>query len=74
MGVVYSQEQLILMSKFPVRVIAFDSEPEAQRRADKLCRELAGFGGKTLRVELKADDPGSATDKEIKQLRGKFLT
>lgn len=69
MGLAYSRSQVLLLSEFPVRVIVFDSEPEAQKRAGKLCDQLAGFPGTTRRVELDSPDPGSANDREIKLLR-----
>ncbi len=72
-GTSYTQAQLAKIAKYPVRVVAFDSEPEAQRRSRELCSALECFEGKTYRVELNASDPGSATEKEIRQLRKKFL-
>lgn len=69
MGVAYSREQLLKLSRYPVRVVVFDSEPPAQRRAMRLCNDLAAFPGTTHRVELDAKDPGSATEKEIRLLQ-----
>lgn len=69
MGLAYSRSQLQLLSQFPVRIVVFDSEPEAQRRAERLCDDLACFPGRTLRVELDSPDPGSATDREVRALR-----
>ena len=54
MGLGYSREQVALIAKHPVRVICFDAEPEAQRRAAELCGELSAFPGRTVRVELDA--------------------
>lgn len=68
-GVDFSPAQVLLLSSFPRRIICFDSSPEAQRRAEDLTAQLSPFPGETLRVELDAEDPGSAPRKEIKLLR-----
>ena len=74
MGVGYSRAQTVLISRFPVRVIAFDSELEAQERAKRLAESLAAFPGRTTRIELStAKDAAAATEKEIKRLRRCFL-
>lgn len=73
LGVSYGREQVARMSKYPVRAICFDSDPKAQRRAAKLCETLRVFPGRTVRVELDAEDPGSASVKEIRKLRREFL-
>jgi hypothetical protein len=72
-GTGFKRRQVERLSKYPVRVICFDSEPEAQKRARVLTEMLAGFPGDTYRVELDAKDPGSASRKEIAQLRKHFL-
>lgn len=74
MGVVYTLKQAKLIADYPTRYICFDNEPDAQRRATKLCRMLAGFPGKTVRLEIDADDPGSAKPKEISRIRKLLLT
>lgn len=73
MGVVYTQAQLEKMVKYHTRVVCFDNEPEAQRRALKLCDDLGAFPGDTYNVVLDAADPGEASAKEIKRLRKEFL-
>ncbi len=73
MGLVVTPPQVLFLSRFPVRCVCFDSEWKAQDRARKLCQELSVFPGKTTRVELSSPDPGSASGKEIKQLRRLFL-
>lgn len=73
LGVAYSRAQTLLLSKFPVRVVVFDSEPEAQERARSLCDELHCFPGDTWRVELDAADPGEAGPHEVRRLRRLFL-
>lgn len=73
LGVSYSKEQVNRMAKYPVRVVCFDNEPEAQRRASKLCSALAVFPGRTVKVILDAKDPGSAGQAEVNRLRRLFL-
>jgi hypothetical protein len=68
-GVGYSKSQLLKISKIPVRLICFDSEPEAQKRAKRLCDDLSVFPGRTTLIELDAADPGSASKKEVELLR-----
>lgn len=72
-GLVISPAQKAWLSRIPVRVVCLDAEPAAQRRAEQLCRDLALFEGRTENVVLDAKDPGSATEREIQQLRRLFL-
>jgi hypothetical protein len=67
-----SPAQLEQLSRFPVRVVCFDSEPGAQERARKLANDMSVFDGVTHRVELESKDPGEATHEEIKELRREF--
>lgn len=73
LGSKWSSAQLEKIARHPVRVIALDNEPEAQRKARELCDLLSVRPGKTIRVEIDAKDPGSASPKEIKLLRRSFL-
>lgn len=73
LGTSFTQAQLLRLSKYPLRVVAYDREEAAQAAAEKLCEALAPFAGRTVRVELSAGDPGSATEKEISRLRRKYL-
>ena len=74
MGIAYTPAQVLAVGKFPVRVIAYDREPAAQRRAKRLGRQLQALPGKTYRVVLEsADDPGGADPAEVAELRRKFL-
>jgi len=73
LGVGYSLEQLIKMTKYPKRAICFDSEKEAQKRAKRLCDELSAFDGKTYNIQLDGKDAASASPKEIKQLRKEII-
>lgn len=75
-GVGYTQAQLLRISKFPVRAICFDSEPNAQRRAANLVRELAPFDGETYNVTLSHKDANETlihNPADIKRLRKEFL-
>ncbi len=73
-GLAYSTAQVEKISRYGVRVICFDNEPDAQTIARKLCRKLKAFPGETWNVILDSKDPGSATQEEIQQLRERFLT
>lgn len=73
-GTGFSKAQVLLMSSFPVRVVCFDAEPPAQRRARDLCQMLEVFDGETYQVTLQTGkDPNSASKNEIKELRRRFL-
>lgn len=69
LGVGYNTAQVARLSKYPRRVVCFDNEKQAQKRAQKLCDELNLFSGETFNVQLDAKDPGEAGPKEIKRLR-----
>ena len=72
LGIQYSTAQILRMSKYPRRVVVFDSDDGAQKRADQLCTDLSMFPGETFNVRLDSKDAGSATKKEILKIR-KFL-
>jgi hypothetical protein len=70
LGTAYSRAQLLRMSRFPKRFICFDVESAAQKRARKLCTELAAFPGTTTNIVLEsAKDPGAAHVDELRQLK-----
>lgn len=70
LGVGYTEAQLIRISKYPERYIVFDSEPDAQKRAHKLCSDLSVFPGSTHNIILETGkDPASASKKEIQEIR-----
>lgn len=74
MGLVCTSAQISAMAKFPVRIVCFDSETQAQRRAAELCDSLSGMPGRTVRIELETGkDAGAASEKELRQLRRVFL-
>lgn len=68
-GLNYTPAQVDLMSRFPSRVTCFDNAPDAQRRAIELCETLSLSHGKTTNICLDAEDPGSASAKEIRLFR-----
>ena len=69
LGLGYSQSQFHRMTRYPRRIVCFDSDPPGQRRAKRLCRELDAYPGETMNVCLDFPDPGSASVKEIRMLR-----
>jgi hypothetical protein len=68
-GLAYSRAQVLRISRYPLRVICFDSEPEAQRQARRMRDELTAFPGETVIVRLDSKDAASAKPKEVRQLR-----
>jgi hypothetical protein len=73
LGVSYSRSQVDKISKYPLRVICYDSEPKAQEMARKLSEEVSIFPGRTLTITLDTGkDPASCKKEEIKRIR-KFV-
>jgi len=70
MGLQYTRSQLLQIARYPNRFVCLDSEPEAQKVALKLCNDLVVFGGTTTNIVLDGNDPGSANDEELCQLKG----
>lgn len=74
MGVNYTQEQVRQLSKIPVRVVNFDNEISAQKRALKLTRELSAWPGETYNVILSTGkDASRASQEDVDELRKRFL-
>lgn len=71
-GTGYSSQQVLKLSKYPIRAICFDRGDSAQRRAVSLADQLSAFPGKTFNVELDAEDAGAASEKELRKLRKAF--
>jgi hypothetical protein len=69
-GLGITRSQLNKISKYPKRIICLDSSKEAQAKAMEICDSLKVLGGETINVIIDAKDPGSASKKEIKLLRG----
>jgi len=68
-GTSFSLAQVEELSRIRYRYICFDSSHEAQTRACRLAEHLSVFPGETHFIVLDAEDPGSASPKEIKLLR-----
>lgn len=74
LGVSYTRDQVTRIGQYLVRVICFDSEPAAQRRARRLATELTVFAGETHVVELETGgDAAEASRSEIADLRARWL-
>lgn len=74
LGVGYSEDQLMWMSRYPSRAICFDAEGPAQRRAEKLCRDLAVMPGVTENIVLESGkDPAECEESELAEIRRRFL-
>lgn len=69
LGLGHTSMQANRIARWPFRFICFDNEPEAQKRARKLADDLSVMPGETHVVYLDSPDPGSATDKEVRQIR-----
>jgi len=73
-GIAYTEKQLLAMSRYPVRVVCYDAEPNAQVRARVLADALSVFPGTTLNVTLETGkDASDADPAEIAELRERFL-
>jgi hypothetical protein len=72
-GLAYTQSQVQKLSRYSVRAICFDNEPEAQKRARQLADDLSPFPGSTHVITLDSKDAGSATRREITKVRKHFL-
>lgn len=73
-GTGYSSAQVARMARYPLRVVCFDNETTAQRRANELADTLALFPGETHIVVLETgSDPGEAEAAEVAELRAQFL-
>ncbi len=74
MGLSITPQQIARIARYPTRVLCFDNEPRAQKRATELAMMLRARPGRTFVVNLNAKDPGSAGEEEVKELRTRFLT
>lgn len=68
-GTAFSSAQVRRLARIPRRFICFDSSKEAQKDARELANQLSCFPGITENILISAKDPGSASDKEIRQIR-----
>ena len=72
-GTSYSTEQVAAAAQYPVRVLCYDDEPAAQRRAQQFARQLAAFPGTTHCVTLETgSDAAAARPEERAELRAAF--
>jgi len=65
--------QVVALAAYPVRVVCFDNEEKAQRRAEEVCLELAPFPGETFNVCLSGKDASRSPKSEIEKLKRRFL-
>lgn len=72
-GVNVTPSQIDIIRRFPIRVLCFDSDVNKNRSVRSLAEALGMFNGETYQVELDAEDPASASTKEIRQLRKAFV-
>ena len=79
LGLTITMQQVYKIAQYPVRVVCFDGEVEAQKRADFLCEQLAPFPGDTIRVRLEHGKDAADCLKtrkgrsELDALRSRFL-
>ena len=69
LGIQWTKAQMLRLSRPRKRILCFDNEWKAQQKARELADALECYPGQTLVVEIDADDPGCASDKEIRALR-----
>ena len=73
-GISYTEAQLAAMSRYARRVVCFDAEIGAQRRAEVLANALSAFQGETYNVSLETGkDAAEADPAEVSEIRQKFL-
>ena len=74
LGTAYTQAQALALARYPVRAVCYDAEPDAQRRAARLCQTLAAFDGTTVNVVLETGkDAAAASKAEVAELRKRYL-
>lgn len=75
-GTGFTSAQIRLIAEFPLRVLCFDNEAEAQKRAKWLAEQLSVFPGETYNVTFGHKDPAETMRKaprEIMRFRRRFL-
>lgn len=68
-GLAITEAQVARIAKYPTRVICFDKERIAQRKAASLCDALAPMAGRTILAELSRKDASEADAAELEELR-----
>jgi hypothetical protein len=69
LGIAVTTAQVNRLADYYKRVIVFDNEPNAQRRARALADQLSIYPGETFIVNIDAKDPAEAKPSEIAALR-----
>jgi hypothetical protein len=70
MGTSYTEEQAAMIAEHSVRIICFDREPDAQRRAEKLKRDLSVLPGDTTNHVCKTGkDASRVSARELRKIR-----
>ena len=72
-GLAVTHSQLSVIARIPIRVVCFDSEHEAQKRARALADMLTPYPGITHVATLSGPDPDTSPDNELDELRNRFL-
>lgn len=73
LGTITTPKKVGFLRRFPLRIVCFDNSAPAQKAARRLAEELSLFPGRTLNVNLDAEDPGSASQEEINTFRKTLL-
>lgn len=71
-GTQWSMDQLFTLSTFPRRVICYDNEQAAQKRARQLAELLALYDGETFIMTVNREGR-DFTQKQVDQIRSKWL-
>lgn len=72
-GLSHTAAQVARIARYSTRVICFDREAAAQRRARRLADDLATGAGETYVVRMSGKDPCDSPVDEILELRKRFL-
>jgi len=67
-GTAYTRAQVLRLSRYLKRVVCFDNEPAAQRRALELCNSLSAFEGETIRVCPDGKDLAATSEADRRQI------
>jgi hypothetical protein len=70
MGIAVSSSQVRRLTRYHRVVVCFDSDPDAQRRAEILCGRVATFGVEVVNVCVSTKDAAVASEEEIEEIRG----
>ncbi len=74
MGLAVSLSQTYRLGRIPLRVICFDNEPEAQKRAERLAKTLEPLPGVTHVIRIESGkDVAEADAEEVEEIRNQYL-